>query len=128
VAVGDRLGEALVLRNLADVLMDQGDLDGAKKALQDALQIHREIGNKSGEAAGLSGLARILTAQKQIPEARQALERSMVLSREMEDEAALGIALRNIGNLEFDTGDLSGAKARYQEGLAIAKKFGSGAR
>src|ERR1700719_2081503 len=55
--------------------------------------------------------------------ARQAHERSLALSREIGDKAAVGVALRNIASLEFNTGELNSPKTRYQDGLAIARNL-----
>ena len=54
---GDREGAASALNTIGNVLSDQGDTAGGKKAYEESLAIYREIGNRVGMAGTLGNIA-----------------------------------------------------------------------
>ncbi len=60
--IGDRLGEANVIKALGDVALQQDRYDDAAQHYEQALPIHRQIGDRLGEANTLGSRARLSIA------------------------------------------------------------------
>jgi DNA-binding SARP family transcriptional activator/tetratricopeptide (TPR) repeat protein len=58
-----------------------GDLDRARRELEEAVALHREIGARSGEAHSLQRLAEVELAEGDRPAARSLLQRALPLAR-----------------------------------------------
>jgi class 3 adenylate cyclase/tetratricopeptide (TPR) repeat protein len=70
---GDRVGAAFATNNLAEVLVDQGHLDSAHAALEEARRVFRASGHALGATATDSALSRILARTGYTDEARALL-------------------------------------------------------
>lgn len=71
------------LNNVADCLFHLGDLDAARAAALDALQIYRSAGNRLGGAIVSGTLAEICLAQGDLDNARQYIAVALAVVREL---------------------------------------------
>jgi tetratricopeptide (TPR) repeat protein len=118
---------AAALNNLALLLLDQGDLAGARLLLERALAIHEKaLGPEHPDTAtSLNSLASVLQEQGDLAGARPLRERAVAIC-----EKALGPEHPDTANsvnclayLLQDQGDLTGARPRYERALAIREKM-----
>jgi eukaryotic-like serine/threonine-protein kinase len=124
-AAGDRGGVALSLLFLSNALEDEGDLAGARKAVEDGLALRREIGDDHGMARMLNTLANVLDAQGDLPGARRRREEALVLFRRVGNPYGVAVATFNLANIKAKSGDHDGARASYQEALAGFQQVGN---
>lgn len=118
--VSDR-GRALVLRNLAFFLTQQGEAEQALSLAEQALALARSVDEPSLMAWILHGLALATDAVGDI-ERSERLNREMLdFARQAGDEALAIRALGGIGSALWNRGDHARARALFEEALALAR-------
>ena len=122
--VGNCLGVAAALNNIANVLKDQGLLDRAKKMHEEALGIRREIGHKSGMAQSLQNIGDILILAGNLSGAKKNLQESLTFSRETGDSVLISAALKNLAGVLEAKGELDEAKKTYEQVLTMRREMG----
>jgi len=123
--VGDRAGEARVLKNIGNVYYDKGDLTNARKLFEETVHICQELGNRKNEAGVLNNLAVVLAHQKDITGATKVYQQSLIISRDVGDLLNVGILLNNIAELQRQMGDFASAHKNYEEALSVDRKIGN---
>lgn len=69
VVPGNRLGQAGALNNLGTMLWLTDDYPGATEALQQALDLHRELGDRGGEVEALNEYGALCRVRGDLTEA-----------------------------------------------------------
>jgi tetratricopeptide (TPR) repeat protein len=93
-----------------------GLIEGALAHVRERSQRRADLLEAAGvlaRALGVPGLARGLT------------EQCLELRRELRDEEGIAAALKDVGNLFFDTGDFDSARDHYEQALELWKKVGA---
>ena len=123
---------AISLHMLGSALRAQGDLAGARNALERALAIHvKALGAEEHPdvAASLHALGGVLQAQGDLGGARNALERALAISAKVlgtEEHPDVASCFHALGHVLGAQGDLAGARNALERALAIwAKVFGT---
>lgn len=124
VAMGDRGGEAKALKNLADVIDDQGDHAGGIKTYEKALAIFQEIGQQAGVTMTLNNLGYALKQQGDLERAKKRFNESLDVSRKIENRGIEASALVGLGGVLWRQGDLPGARACFTEAITIHRERG----
>ena len=124
--LGDRLGQANALDDLAEVQLATGDYPAAVRALEQALGIYRDLGNRLGLANALNhlGVVRWLTSDSQ--GAARALEQALDIYRDLGDRLGQANALRDLGTVRRRTNDFPGAIQALEQALVIFRDTGDG--
>jgi serine/threonine protein kinase/tetratricopeptide (TPR) repeat protein len=120
----DRNAYAWALNNTGS-LEQEVDPAGAKRDLQEALAIYRQIGQKHGEVSVLNNLATGLRDQSKYLEAIHLYEQILPVCQEIGDHISEAIALTNMANSHLGIGDLAGAKKNYEDAVAIYQQLGN---
>jgi predicted ATPase/class 3 adenylate cyclase/Tfp pilus assembly protein PilF len=123
--LGDKLGIAASLNNLALVAQQQGDYDTARSLLEESLALRRELGDKLGIALSLGNLGNVAQQQGDYDTARSLDEESLALLRELGDKLGIASSLGNLGNVAQLQGDYDTARAMYEESLALRRELGA---
>jgi DNA-binding SARP family transcriptional activator len=123
-AVGDLVGQANVLTNMARFSLDEGDLDEAGPLLTEALELSGRAGHRRGEARALSGFADLYLRTHQLGPARRALNKVLLTVREIGDQAGEAYTLYGFGLLRREEGQLDTAEATLAHALSIAERIG----
>ncbi len=113
------------VHGLGVLLLQQGEPERARAALQQNLAGWRRLGDRTGLAKGLNSLGVTYRMLKRFDLARDALEESVALAREIADQGRLSIALSNLGIVEVDSGDPKRAMSVLRESLAIDRRLGN---
>ncbi len=140
-AKGDRERGA-ALATAANILVEGGDLAGARTRLEEASTIFRGAAVASPSIAStqldlgriLSRLGDIVAESGDLTRARVHYEESLAIERRLavDDPANNGIqqdlsaTVANLGKLFIVTGDLRAAREQYEEGVAISRRLASG--
>ena len=116
---GDRAGVANTATDSANLLMDQGDLDGARREHERALAINREIGNQRGRITALRSLGGIESEQGNFGRAKELLLEAIAIAREIHDRVGQAGILVVLGYVLRNEGDLAAAEKSFEECLSL---------
>jgi non-specific serine/threonine protein kinase len=113
----------------AGVLADaQGDLQSARRLMEESLGIWRELGDRRGIAAALKELSMALATQGD-QSWRRLAEESLAIWRELGERQEVAMLLTNLGSEAGAHGDYDAARASLEESLRICRELGdNGAR
>lgn len=121
--IEDPLLESRVLLVGSSILVLQGDLNGARSRLEEALSLSRRVGNRIDEACAFAGLAAILASKGEVREAGRLAQKAFEMLRDRDPaQAASALAVR--ADILVRQGDLAGARERYDQALALKKQAG----
>ncbi len=94
------------LNGLAVLLMQQGDLAGARRLYEESLGMARLAGSRPDEAAALGNIASMWLREGNLPRARELFEQALQTSQSIAAKAAEASALNNLGQTLYLLGDL----------------------
>jgi tetratricopeptide (TPR) repeat protein len=116
-------GVAIFVNNMGRVLLDLGDLAGAKVCYERALSINESAygPNHAQVAIVVNNLGTVLRAQGDLSVAKAHLERALAIWKKVlgPNHPNVATAVNNLGSVLQDLGDLKGAKAQFERALAI---------
>jgi hypothetical protein len=121
---GDRTREVAALADLGIVTLNEGDLKGAIKHLDQALGLARELGERGREVDILHNMGYVLLAMGQPAAARQVIEQSLHLVRPLRDPYAEKLVIERLGMAHANLGDPAGALALADQALAMTRAAG----
>ncbi|GAA0653035.1 BTAD domain-containing putative transcriptional regulator [Kutzneria viridogrisea] len=124
-AVGDRAGEALMLRGLGNAAELVGGYTEALRNYERAHQIARELGELALQATAEDNLGGIHTELRRYEQAHTHLGRALALYRTLGDQQGEAVALNNLGVLDQDQGRYDSAFDNYQRALGLHRAGGN---
>jgi DNA-binding winged helix-turn-helix (wHTH) protein/tetratricopeptide (TPR) repeat protein len=125
-AAGDRGGAALTGLLLGELLVDHGDLAGARKVYESNLAACREIGHEKCKAYSLNNLGNLDRDQNNLVAAKKCYQQVLEIHQKIENRAGVGVALSNLGNVADDLGDLAEAENMRKQALDLFNEVGDG--
>jgi eukaryotic-like serine/threonine-protein kinase len=123
-SAGYRQGAARTLLMTADVLFDQGDFEGARKKVEEALPVFQEIEAQKNIRGSFERIGNILYQQGKLQEAKIYYDRALGFDRSVHDPTGLASDYGNIANALDGLGDLAGALKMQQQALAAFNELG----
>lgn len=102
----------------------KGDVDKARKLLDDSLQIRRKLGDKVGINDSLIRLGILEYDQGRYEQANELYEEGLGIYRELGNKFGIAVILNNLGNVYSNQGEYSKASALYEESLATRRETG----
>lgn len=121
---GDKWEIAFALRNLGEVLRDQGEYRQAAAVDAESLALFRELADKRGIVAALTGIGSIAVREGRPAEALAALTEGLELCRELEDKFRMGDIVENLGHVAMLQGDYVTARLHYQDYQSFSQAIG----
>lgn len=122
-ALGDDLGQAMCLRNLAHLDRVQGHPERALERYERALEAFRRAGDVGGEAHALSGLARAHLELGMPVEAEALTKESLTLAQQLGNQRLQAQALFRLGEVMTGSDQLVLAKAVLQQALELTQRL-----
>jgi DNA-binding SARP family transcriptional activator len=122
--LGEHLGTALALRNLANFDQMEGRSDEAMAGYERALAGFRRVSDRVGEAHVLGNLAQIYLDRGELARAETLLHESLDVSSEVGNARVAAQTLHRLGDLMLRQGRLTEAEAAFREVLTAAKVSG----
>jgi tetratricopeptide (TPR) repeat protein len=120
----DRVGQAVYLSNLADLLLKKGHYAPARSYQHQALIINRIIGKQQGEAACLNRLAAVFTELGRYEPGLEYVQEAKRLHSQIEDEQGLAEDLRLHGAIiRLSTQDYLVARDNLGQALEIFQRL-----
>lgn len=123
-SAGYRQGAARTLLMTADVLFDQGDFEGARKKVEEALPVFQEIGAQKSIRASRERIGNILYQQGKLQEAKTYYDQALRFDQSVHDPTSLASDYGNIANALDGLGDLTGALKMQQQALTAFNELG----
>jgi DNA-binding winged helix-turn-helix (wHTH) protein/Flp pilus assembly protein TadD len=121
--IQDEGGVGQAWKLLGDVYIDQGRLEMARSAYQEAETAFRQIGCLSGEAVALNNHAYVLRDLGDLQGARDLFGQSLKISRSINDLERQALALNGVAIVLKRIGNLGGAAMAYSDAIEIAKRL-----
>jgi DNA-binding winged helix-turn-helix (wHTH) protein/tetratricopeptide (TPR) repeat protein len=122
-AAGDRNGEAVALRNWADVLQHT-DIPESIRLYHQAENIFREIGSEVGMADVFNNLSVLHSAQGDLATFEKMQRNALDKFRLLGNKRNQAVAISNIGDARMEQGDLPGAIRLIEEALQLDREVG----
>jgi tetratricopeptide (TPR) repeat protein/transcriptional regulator with XRE-family HTH domain len=123
--LGDRLGQANALTDLAEVLRRTGDNQAAAQALEQALDIYRDLGNRLGQANALADLGMVRRLICDYPAPAQAFEQALDIYRDLGVRLGQASALGGLGLARLSMSEYPAAAQAFEQALDIFGDLGS---
>ncbi|MFJ5724893.1 BTAD domain-containing putative transcriptional regulator [Streptomyces sp. NPDC093149] len=123
--VGDRLGEATMLRSLGTLAIYQRKYREAQSSLLPALQLFEECGEVHGRAVVLRNLALCSRFAGDLEAARREAGQSLEDFRKAEDLAGESHVLGLLAQIELELGNVPGGISLCREAMAKSHEAGS---
>ncbi|MDQ7908255.1 BTAD domain-containing putative transcriptional regulator [Phytohabitans sp. ZYX-F-186] len=120
---GDRLGEAVMCRNLGELNTVVDRYDEAIAAFQTALRAYQDT-NDPGETAAASGLGVLLRLRGRYLEAAGWLDRAIDSARSSGSPRAEAYARRGLVSVHLERGDIRRAERDAEQALTISNRIG----
>jgi tetratricopeptide (TPR) repeat protein len=112
---------ARALRGLSSVAAQQGDVDRAIRAGQDALSLSRELKDEKGMSRALVCLAGAMVEANDVSGARKYNEDGLKIYEKLGDERGIAVSLINLGYIALLEADLTGASRLFHEASAASR-------
>jgi len=123
--LGDRLGHANALNDLAAVRRLTGEYPAATRDLEQALGLYRDLGDRLGQANALHDLGAVRRLMCDFPAAAQILEQALGLYRDLGDRLGQANALFDLGLVRLMTGDYPAVARDLEQALSIYRDLGN---
>jgi predicted ATPase len=120
---GDAKSEAVVLSGLASLDLGEGDLDGAKRALESAVAVVLPS-DPAGAAMMRVDLGIVLQEMGDLEGARGVYEAALAAHRAAGNRRHEGITLGYLGTLEDELGRADAAEVALESALAVVRSVG----
>ncbi|MEV0385446.1 BTAD domain-containing putative transcriptional regulator [Nonomuraea sp. NPDC050643] len=124
-ALGFPSGIAYASLGLAEARLARHDLADAERLLQQALAVYRDTGDNVGQARVLFTRAELRRRQRRLDEAAAMLTEVVAICQAIPAPRRHGLALRALGDVRRDAGDLLAALAAWQRSLTILEATSS---
>jgi serine/threonine protein kinase/tetratricopeptide (TPR) repeat protein/TolB-like protein len=121
---GDLLGESRTLHGMAEVPLDQGDLEGARQLYNEALAICRKIGNKRCIEHEIGNLGLVFRYEGDFETSERMYRQAIDMAREVDDKQAMSVEIGNLADLLYTEGRWKEALAQIQVALKLAQETG----
>jgi predicted ATPase/class 3 adenylate cyclase len=124
---GSRESRAMALAGIGSLAEEQGDLDRAKEACEEGLELlANEEANEGSEAklCLLDRLGWVALRREEYGQATEVFEESLALSREMSDSWWLASSLSNLAAVSGFRGDSERATELYEESMDLFRELG----
>jgi tetratricopeptide (TPR) repeat protein len=123
-ALGDRVGTADALNNLANALLKVGEMARAAETGEEALALQRHAENGVGIAFVLHSLGYVALHEGDLELARARLEECLVLFQELGDLSRIGDSLEGLAHIAAGRGDDRRAVVLWAAGESIRTEAG----
>lgn len=120
----DLAGESGALHEMAEVPINQGDLDQARRLYEQALGLARQTGDKKATARELGNIGVIYMQQGDLVTGKKMYAEALDVYREIGDKHGMEVNTANIGDIFYEEGRLGGALAEFQDALVLAREVG----
>ena len=102
----------------------QGDYAEARRLLEEALGVWRELGDCKNESIVLNSLSSVARYQGEYAQARALLQAGLAIACEVDNRRSQASILGNLGVVAYFQGDYEAARAYQTQSLALEEELG----
>ena len=121
---GDLAGESGALHAMAEVPIDQGDLETAKTLYEQALKLARQTGDKRATARELGNIGVIYAQEGDFSTGMKFYREALEAFQDIGDKHGMTVVTGNTGDILHAEGRLGDAFAEYKDALVLAREIG----
>jgi serine/threonine protein kinase/tetratricopeptide (TPR) repeat protein/TolB-like protein len=121
---GDLAGESGALHDMAEVPINQGDLEQAKALYEQALKLARQTGDRRATGRELGNIGVIYVQQGDFTTGKKMYAEALEAFRDIGDKHGMEVVIANTGESLHAEGRLGDALAEYQDALVLAREVG----
>jgi eukaryotic-like serine/threonine-protein kinase len=121
---GDLAGESQALHAMAEVPINQGDLEQARTLYEQALTLARETGDKKATARELGNIGLIYVQEGDFTTGKNIYREALETFRDVGDKHGMSVVTGNTGDILHAEGRLGDALAEYKDALVLAREVG----
>ena len=121
-SIGDLDSRASALSNVADVMLEGGDIAGAVEIYRESRDIHAKIGNEMSLQNDLGNLASANLQQGDFKDAMESYQQQLAIARKVEFTFMEVRSLQGIGDTLVRQGDPRGARQFYEKSLQVCRE------
>ena len=121
---GDLAAESGALHDMAEVPINQGDLEQARKLYEQALALARQTGDKRATARELANIGVIYIQRGDFATGKKRYAEALEAYREVGDKHGMQVTTANSGEVSYAEGQLGTALAEYKDALVLAREVG----
>jgi tetratricopeptide (TPR) repeat protein len=121
---GDRRMVAVVLWRMAELALDQGQLDRCRELTERSAAVAREVGLRCEESQTLRVMARLHAARGEDAQARDCFEQATALLRDLEDSVELARVQFHYGRYLLTAGERDSAVTHLRAASRAFRKLG----
>jgi len=114
------------MNNLANLLTDKADYEGAEQLLRKAIEIHQRLkGGQKEYAIILNSLAGLLLEKRDLEAAEPLFREALEIQRKLlgEEDPDVADTLNNLAGVLNEKGNYPGAEALFREALELRRKL-----
>jgi tetratricopeptide (TPR) repeat protein len=119
----DDIRKAAILHQMAGLIAQSGDIDGAIALYHQSLQINERINDVQGKAAILHQMAGLIAQSGDIDGAIALYHQSLEIKERINDVKGKAATLSNMAGLIAQNGDIDGAIELYHQSLQINERI-----
>jgi tetratricopeptide (TPR) repeat protein len=121
---GDLAGESGALHAMAEVPINQGDLETAKTFYEQALKLARQTGDKKATGRELGDIGVIYVQEGDFTTGKNIYREALEAFRNIGDKHGMEVVTANTGDIFHEEGQLGDALAEYKDALVLAREVG----
>ena len=121
---GWKLMLAQALREQGEALLNQGNMNDARKKLDDAQQAARAVGDNDTAAHALFDLGKLQLQEEDLSGAESSLRQSLEIWQKSGDPRYAALSSMLLGTVSEAEGDVSGAQKACESALAVSRDLG----
>jgi serine/threonine protein kinase/tetratricopeptide (TPR) repeat protein len=121
---GDLAGESGALHEMAEVPINQGDLEQARRLYEQALALARQTGDRRASARELANIGVIYMQQGDLTASKKMYAEALKAYQEIGDKHGMEVITANTGDILYEEGQVGGALAEYKDALVLAREVG----
>ena len=121
---GDLAGESQALHAMAEVPINQGDLEQARTLYEQALTLARQVGDKKATGRELGNIGLIYIQEGDLTSGKRIYGEALEAFRDIGDKHGMSVVTGNTGDILHAEGRLGDALAEYKDALVLAREVG----
>lgn len=123
-AINNRVEEAEILNEKADVLASQGEYQKALDTFNQALTIQRQLNIRRGQADTLDNMAKLYRSLGDYQQSINTCQQALDLYRQLGDRKNEVFSLNSIGDAHYEMKDYPQAIEYYNKALSLSQQIG----
>jgi len=116
---------ARALSSLAELALEEGDLEGAERLFERAADDYNRVGHESNYAGAIAGLGEVARRQGNVSRAVERFSQALHVTVRLGDQASIGQCLQDLARVASERGRLERAGKLWGAGQNLQDAWGA---